>query len=68
VTYKTVEVERVQQIAPEAYICRWDDRNALALALLQDGKGSRISFRPRIHDAKGITGRDFALVEVESYS
>jgi hypothetical protein len=56
-TYKTVEVERVEPIAPEAYRCRWDDRNKLALALLQDGKGSRISFRPRIHDAKGITGR-----------
>jgi hypothetical protein len=67
-TYKTVEVERVQPIAPEAYRCRWADRNALALALLQDGKGSRTSFRSRIHDAKGITGQDFALIEVESYA
>jgi hypothetical protein len=67
-TYNGIEVERVQPITPEAYRCRWDDRNKLVLVLLHDGKGSRTSFRPRIHDAKGITGQDFALVEVESYS
>jgi hypothetical protein len=68
VTYNDVTCERVEPIAPEAYICAWDDRNRLAVALLGDMKGCRMSFRPRIKGRKGIESRDHAYIEVQSYS
>jgi hypothetical protein len=67
VTYSDVTCERVEPIAPEAYICAWADRNRLELALLGDKKGSRTSFRPGVKDKKGIVGRDYAYIVVESY-
>jgi hypothetical protein len=62
-----VKCERVEPITPEAYVCRWQDRNTLALGLLSQCKGTRISVREAIEGAPGIVGRPFAVVEVESY-
>jgi hypothetical protein len=64
-TLHGVECEQVQPIFPEAYVCRWKDRNTLVLALLSQGKGSRTTDHPGIEGAKGILARRYAMVTVE---
>ncbi len=67
-TYHWIECERVKPEVPEAYICRWEDRNALAIALFSDGKGTIIKKRPADEHSKGITKHTYALIIVDSYS
>jgi hypothetical protein len=66
--YSGVPCERCEPIAPEAYVCAWEDRNRLALVLLHDGKGSRTTEHQGIKGAPGIVGRRFATLTVESYA
>jgi hypothetical protein len=68
VTYGPVTCERVEPFAPEAYVCAWDDRNKLVMALLHDNKDSRTSRREPIKGAKGVMSREHAYVEVQSCS
>ena len=63
-----VECTRTEPIVPEAYVCRWQDRNDLALGLLKEGKGSITKDRPGNPDVKGLLSKRHAVVVVESYS
>lgn len=62
-----VECERAEPIAPEAYRCKWEDRNTLVLAFLRQGCGTRTTEIQGIRDAPGIVGKRHAMVTVESY-
>lgn len=63
-----VDCERTEPITHEIYVCAWKDRLKLALGLLSEGKGTRISYRPQIVGVKGILSRPFAVIQVESYA
>ena len=67
-TYHGVECEKVDNITAEQYVCRWADRNTLAIGVLAEGKGVVIKEKPGIENAKGILKRTFALITVDSYS
>lgn len=63
-----IQYRRLDPTIPETYLCKWEDRHKLELALLAQGKGMTIREHPGCQLAKDFTRRPHVQITVDSYA